>query len=98
LVTYLRERAPELLNEPTRPSSAAESIVATCQRNGVALRLDPASGGLLIGDTGIEDNRQMRPWPSLRCALEAHLNAVAALVKSGWKISTAFPRDRLGVA
>jgi tubulysin polyketide synthase-like protein len=68
----------------------AESIVATCQRYSVALRIDP-TGDLVVGKTGANADQPTQSWPSLLIAIEAHLEAVAALVASGWNLRAEFP-------
>ena len=67
------------------------SIVATCQRHGVALRIDAATGDLLVGKSGARAGEPTQPWPSLLIAIEGHLEAVAALVASGWSLQAEFP-------
>jgi tubulysin polyketide synthase-like protein len=43
----------------------AHSIVATCHRYGVALRIDEATGDLVIGKSGAKADERTQPWPSL---------------------------------
>jgi hypothetical protein len=69
----------------------AESIVATCQRYGVALRIDATTGDLVVGKAGGKADEPTQPWPSLLIAIEAHLQAVAALVEGGWNLRAEFP-------
>jgi len=83
LAAHLSEHVPGLLNEPERHVSSAESIVATSQRRGVALRIDEATGDLIVGKVGARADEPSQPWPSLMRAIEAHLESVAALVRSG---------------
>jgi hypothetical protein len=77
-------------NEALTP---AQSLVATCQRFGVALRIDPATGDLVIGRLGAKADKPSQPWPSLLRAIEAHLEAVARLVEAGWCLNAGFPRE-----
>jgi len=100
LSTFLDER-PDLIRgdcgegtapstTPTQESAArtpAHSIVAICQRHGVALRIDPETGGLVVGRAAAGGAAPTQPWPSLLLAIEAHLNTVIALVKAGWALS-----------
>lgn len=73
------------------PAPAAKSIVATCQHHGVALRIDPTTGDLIVGKAGAKADEPTQPWPSLLIVIEAHLEAVAALVASGWSLQAEFP-------
>src|SRR5260221_8108787 len=57
----------------------AYSIIATCQQHGVALRIDE-EGYLVVGKAGAQSAEASQPWPSLICAIEAQLDAVARLV------------------
>jgi hypothetical protein len=68
------------------PGDPAYSILATCQRYGVAIRLDSPTGDLVIGQTGATAEESTQPWSSLIMALEAHLEPVAALVRAGWTL------------
>jgi hypothetical protein len=70
----------------------AESIVATCQRYGVALRIDPSTGDLVVGKAGAKAEEATQPWPSLLVAIKAHFEAVASLVEAGWMLKTEFPQ------
>jgi hypothetical protein len=79
---------------PTGAGHPAYSILTTCRRYGVLLRIDPETGDLVVGKTGASADEQTQPWPSLLRAIEAHLDAVAVLVKSGW-IVTAEWRGRV---
>jgi hypothetical protein len=67
------------------------SFVATCQRYGVALRIDP-DGTLVVGKAGAKADEPTQPWPSLLIAIEAHLDAVASLVEGGWNLRADFPQ------
>jgi hypothetical protein len=60
----------------------AYSILETCRRHGIAVSLDE-DGCLRIGKA---DGSGQEPtlWPSLEIAIEAHLEAVTALVTAGW--------------
>lgn len=65
---YLHRR-PELKAEMARDTTTARwtpahSIVATCRRNGVTLRID-ADGTLVIDKAGAKANEPSQPWP--RC-------------------------------
>jgi hypothetical protein len=71
--------------------SPARGIVATCRRYGVALRIDATTGDLVVGKAGAKADQPSQPWPSLLVALEAHLEAVATLVASGWALRAEFP-------
>jgi hypothetical protein len=71
--------------KPLPPIGApAYSILETCRRHGVALTLDQ-DGSLRIGNA---DGSGQEPslWPSLLMAMEAHLEAVTALVGAGWHL------------
>jgi TubC N-terminal docking domain len=68
----------------------AYSIITTCQRFGVALTID-SDGTLIIGRAGAKAEEPTQPWPSLLIAIEAHLEAVAVLVNSGWGLRATFP-------
>jgi hypothetical protein len=63
----------------------AESLIGTCAKHGIILSVD--EGGLWVGDT------DHQPWPSLIMAIEAHRDAVAALVAAGWHLRADFPAD-----
>jgi hypothetical protein len=98
----IRANKPELLRilgraspEPRHlePGHPAYSILETCQRHGVALRIDPATGDLVVGTAGAKANEPTQPWPSLLHALETHLEAVARLVESGWSLTAEFPKE-----
>ena len=69
--------------------SPAHALVETCRRYRVALRIDATTGDLMVGKVGA--NELTQPWPSLLIAIEAHLEAVAALVASGWSLQAEFP-------
>jgi hypothetical protein len=73
----------------------AHSIVATCQRYGVALRIDEATGALVVGRAGAKAHEPSQPWPSLLIAIETHLEAVAALVEEGWSLRADFPQGEV---
>ena len=77
------------LPDPGRP---AYSILATCERYGVAMRLDSATGDLVIGKAGATADEPTQPWPSLIMALETHLDCVAALLRAGWTLSAEMSR------
>lgn len=69
----------------------AQSILETCTRYGVALRLD-ADGALVVGKAGAGADEPTPPWPSLLLALEAHANAIADLIRSGWTLRARFAK------
>ena len=94
LTAMLRASKTKLLSLiSARQSSPAESILVTCRRHGVSLRIDEVTGELVVGRTGAGSNEQTQPWPSLMLAIEAHLEPVAALVRSGWGLKAGFPAD-----
>ena len=95
LATPLDDHAPGLLNEPERQVTPAESIIATCQRHGVTLRIHEATGDLIVGKPGARADEPSQPWPSLLRAIEAHSEPVAALVRSGWTLKARFPANRI---
>jgi hypothetical protein len=68
----------------------AYSILETCQRYGVALRIDKA-GDLVVGKCGAKADEPSQPWPELLAEIEAHLEAVARLVEAGWTLKAGFP-------
>jgi hypothetical protein len=78
---------------PPEPRQPAYGILETCQRYGVALRIDRATGDLVVGRAGANAEEPTQPWTSLLHALETHLEAVARLVKSGWTLTAEFPRE-----
>lgn len=71
----------------------SHSIVAVCQRYGVLLRIDPATGDLVIGKAGAKADELTQPWQSLLAAIEAHLEDVSRLVEAGWSLKAPFPRQ-----
>lgn len=94
LARHLKDNRPNLCDEPLRKTGPAESIVATCQRYGIELQIDSATGGLIIGKAGARADESSQPWPSLLRAIEAHLEAIVAVVRSGWMLKINFPVDR----
>jgi hypothetical protein len=56
------------------------------------LRIDPETGELVVGKACAKADEFTQPWSSLIMALEAHLDAVAALVYAGWSLTTDFPK------
>jgi hypothetical protein len=74
---------------------SAHRIIATCQRYGVALRIDATTGDLVVGKAGAEADQPTQPWPSLLIAIEAHLEAVASLVEGGWTLRADFPQGEV---
>jgi hypothetical protein len=93
----IRANKPELLRilapPSPEPGHPAYGILETCQRHGVALRIDPATGDLVVGTAGAKANEPTQPWPSLLHTLETHLEAVARLVESGWSLTAEFPKE-----
>ena len=71
----------------------AYSILEICQRYGVALRIDPATGDLVVGKAGAKADEPSQPWPKLLTEIEAHLEAVARLVESGWTLTAQLPNE-----
>jgi len=81
-----QDRKAEILRLLTDPAwTPAHSILATCQARGVALRLDER-GDLVVGRAGAKADEPTQPWPALLAAMEAHLEAVAQLVETGWTL------------
>ncbi len=95
LSDYCRQRAPELLNGAVLDPgpSPGKSIIETCLRYGVALRID-ADGDLVVGKAGAKGDEPTQPWRSLLIAIEAHLETVARLVAAGWTLKAGFPSER----
>jgi RNA polymerase subunit RPABC4/transcription elongation factor Spt4 len=85
-----RERELDRLGDAWIAPSPAHSIVATCQRYGVALRI-ASDGTLMVGKAGARADEASQPWRSLLIAIEAHVDAVAELVAAGWKLRADFP-------
>lgn len=81
---YLRQADP--LSDQAHP---AYSIIATCRRYGVALRIG-ANGGLEVGKAVGEAASATEAWPSLLRAIEAHIDGVARLVAAGWHLRAEF--------
>jgi hypothetical protein len=85
LVDDLREH-PDLRDAPEDGRlSAAESLITTCARYGISLKLD-ADGGLIIGRSDL-NGAEPALWESLIMAIEVHLPAVERLVAAGWHLS-----------
>jgi hypothetical protein len=61
---------------PIFETSVAKSLIRICLEHGVGLRLDP-DGALVVVSNG-------KAWRSLVNAIEAHVDAIAALVAAGW--------------
>lgn len=93
LVDHIREHVPELAATPALGEgwTPAQSILATCQRHGVALHIDP-DGALVVGKVGAKADELKQPWRTLIMAIEAHTDAVARLVEAGWHLRADFPR------
>jgi hypothetical protein len=81
------------LATPARARHPAYSILETCGRYGVALRIDPATGDLVIGKAGAKADEPSQPWPKLLTEIEAHLEPVARLAESGWTLTARLPNE-----
>jgi hypothetical protein len=73
------------------PSAPAYSIIGTCKRHGVALRIDE-NGALVVEKDGAKGDQSTDPWPTLLMAIEAHLADVVTLVGSGWTLTANIPK------
>jgi hypothetical protein len=85
LVDEPRECILELPEAPEgRRITPSESLIATCRRHGIALRMDE-SGRLVVGNA---DGSGTEPalWSTLLMAIEAHLPAISALVVAGFEL------------
>ncbi len=71
----------------------AYSLLTTCRRYGVALRIDPENGDLVVGKAGAKADEPTQPWVVLVRELEAHVEAVATLVEAGWTLRAEFPKE-----
>jgi len=69
----------------------AYSIIATCLRHGVALRIDPETNDLIVGRDGAKAEEPTQPWPSLLVQIEVNLESVVLLVEAGWHLRAIFP-------
>jgi hypothetical protein len=79
---------------PLTPADCpAYSILTICQRAGVALRIDPENGDLVVGKAGAKAEEPSQPWRSLLTEIEAHVEAVAILVEAGWTLRAEFPKE-----
>ena len=76
------------------PHSPAYSIIQTCQRYGVLLRIDEETAELVVGKDGASADESTQPWPGLTMALEAHVEDVAALVRAGWTLRADMGREQ----
>jgi hypothetical protein len=87
-------RLREKMARDTRPAewTPAHSILETCQRYGVALRIEP-NGTLVVGKADAKADEPSQPWPSLLDAIEAHLETVARLLATGWTLQTDFSQQ-----
>jgi hypothetical protein len=74
------------LSDPPHP---AYSIIATCRRHGVDLRID-GNGALKLGKAETQAAEPAQAWPSLIRAIEAHFDSVARLVAAGWHLRADF--------
>lgn len=90
-------RLREKMARGGRPAewTPAHSILETCQRLGVALRIE-FPGTLVVGKADAKGDEPSQPWPSLLVAIEAHLETVARLVHAGWTLRTDFPHQVAG--
>lgn len=80
--------------KPLQPDGhSAYSILTTCQHAGVALRIDPEKGDLVVGRAGAKADEPTQPWVDLVRELEAHVEAVATLVEAGWTLTAEFPKE-----
>ena len=90
---YLRAQPiPEIKSDPHW--TPAYSLVAVCRRYGVALRIYH-DGTLVVGKAGAKAEEPTQPWSTLIRAIEAHLDAVAELVASGWSLRAEFPQTEV---
>jgi hypothetical protein len=86
----IRAHKAELLAALSTPHlTTAQSLLCTCHRYGVALRIDE-DGNLVVGRAIARAEENSQPWPSLIIALEANLEEVARLVAAGWQLSADF--------
>jgi uncharacterized Zn finger protein (UPF0148 family) len=86
--------SPSYAEYMSRANPRAYSIIATCRRYGVALRIDP-DGALIVGKAGARAEEPTQPWPSLIHEIEAHIDAVASLVEGGWNLRADFPQGEV---
>jgi hypothetical protein len=89
------DRVPRAAGWKPQPPAGhpAYSILETCQRAGVALRIDPENGDLVVGKAGAKADEPTQPWAALVHELEAHVEAVATLVAAGWTLRAEFPKQ-----
>ncbi len=69
--------------------SPAHSIITTCRRHGVDLRID-GNGALKLGKAETQAAEPTQAWPSLIRAIEAHFDRVQRLVAAGWHLRADF--------
>jgi hypothetical protein len=50
-------------------------------------------GNLVVGKAGAKADEPTQPWVDLARELEAHVEAVARLVESGWTLTAGFPKE-----
>jgi hypothetical protein len=93
LKTAIRDRAAEIKALLPPCGHRAWSIIETCRAHGVALRIDPENGDLVVGRPEANADASTQPWPSLLTAIEANLDAVTQLVEFGWTLQAAFPKQ-----
>jgi hypothetical protein len=84
LPDYIQQHAPDLFTEAVSPTAPAESLIQTCQRHGIALRLD-ADGSLIVGRSDLA-GKEPGIWLELAAAIEVHAAAIAKLVEAGWQL------------
>jgi hypothetical protein len=78
--------------KPLPPASApAYSIIGTCKRHGVTLRIDKI-GALVVEKDGAKAHESTDPWPTLLMAIEAHLADVVTLVEAGRTLTANIPK------
>jgi hypothetical protein len=73
LLAHLRARA-QGPDERQNDCSPAKSLIDTCRKYGVGLRLDEG------GDAIVLENYDAERWPSLLMAITAHAQEIAALL------------------
>jgi hypothetical protein len=92
LLDHVRQHAPELLHDTRSEATPAVSILTTCTRYGITLRI-AIDGSLLVGKASTGPHDSGWAWPSLLMAIEAHAGAIAALLAAGWHLQADFPKD-----
>lgn len=84
LTDNLCDHAPDLLHETVGSITPAESLLGTCARHDVALKLD--DDGTLVVNCEKAQGLTPGDWQALKTSLEAHVKAVAQLVAAGWQL------------